>query len=252
MATSSTVEAPRWVRRLLRRRRRSLPGWSLAGRTAIVPCMGSLADFPPSRRDTVLAQFAAQYRMDADAVDAAVRRLTGVCASPRHHAGALSTHAAPDRDGKYHLLDRDNALCCPSHNHDGLGAPVDATQVAFRDRCKELTGTAWPPSLSDKGRVAQLRRGWVSTFGSLLCQCCDRAYGSYFDHDHRTGVIRGLVCGDCNHFLDGCLHVDTCMYAEYLNDPPGAGLGLPHPTRGANGWRYSCPTFSPNPEKPHP
>lgn len=43
------------------------------------------------------------------------------------------------------------------------------------------------------------------------------------DHDHRTGEVRGLVCGRCNHNLLGAAHDGTEILQraiDYLNDPP--------------------------------
>lgn len=45
----------------------------------------------------------------------------------------------------------------------------------------------------------------------------------HVDHDHRTGVIRGLLCLTCNHDLLGRRDKDPGLFeraAAYLVDPP--------------------------------
>lgn len=72
----------------------------------------------------------------------------------------------------------------------------------------------------------------VENFGPL-CAACGETYGRVIDHDHMSGLVRGLVCRDCNQAVERCLHADSaaCRRARYLNQPPAAPLQLRYPAR---------------------
>lgn len=59
------------------------------------------------------------------------------------------------------------------------------------------------------------------------CAICRRkpAVGKnlHVDHDHRTGIVRGVLCVTCNHDLLGRRDKDPELFrraAAYLEDPP--------------------------------
>lgn len=78
------------------------------------------------------------------------------------------------------------------------------------------------------GPLTEVRRQLVELLGED-CTICEVNPAHAVDHDNRTGLVRGYLCRDCNLFLERCLHIDGCSYAEYLNEPPAASLGLVYP-----------------------
>lgn len=67
-------------------------------------------------------------------------------------------------------------------------------------------------------------------FQGGVCFICRRATGKTrrltVDHDHKTGLVRGLLCRPCNTFL-GHLRDEIEAFgraSEYLTDPPFARM----------------------------
>lgn len=63
------------------------------------------------------------------------------------------------------------------------------------------------------------------------CYLCRRATGKSkrlaVDHDHKTGIVRGLLCKTCNYNIIGYARDNVDYFArciEYLNDPPAVRL----------------------------
>jgi hypothetical protein len=88
----------------------------------------------------------------------------------------------------------------------------------------------------------QYQQIWYAQNG--VCAVCRRATGRTrrlsVDHDHKTGLVRGLLCRPCNDVL-GHLRDDLEAVARlrlYLVAPPASALGIVayhEETRGDDG-----------------
>jgi hypothetical protein len=69
-------------------------------------------------------------------------------------------------------------------------------------------------------------------FQGGFCAICVRANGATrklsVDHDHKTGLVRGLLCRPCNDLLGHIRdNVATAhRIVRYLESPPAAALGM--------------------------
>ena len=102
--------------------------------------------------------------------------------------------------------------------------------VPVRRRCLDdmARRSPWPGYQGGDNPLGRLRARLVRRFGPL-CSTCGEQWGTYVDHDHFTGVVRGLLCTGCNSHIDRCPHASGCAFADYLNQPPAARLGLRYP-----------------------
>jgi hypothetical protein len=72
----------------------------------------------------------------------------------------------------------------------------------------------------------------IYEFQGGVCYICRRAKGTgrkklSVDHCHKTGVVRGLVCGPCNRDVLGHLRDDTAALQraiDYLTSPPAVAV----------------------------
>jgi hypothetical protein len=113
----------------------------------------------------------------------------------------------------------------------GDDAVADLAAIPRAERCPaRLDFGQWPTPITPGTAKGQLRRRLVDTLGPL-CAGCHDAWGNYIDHDHFTGLVRGLLCQPCNSSIDGCPHLSGCPWADYLDNPPAAHLQLLHPDR---------------------
>ena len=97
-----------------------------------------------------------------------------------------------------------------------------ASRAAHRARAE--AGYDWPPGVTYDSLLA-LQGGRCA-----ICRRVPRTKRLAIDHDHKTGLVRGLLCpGErgCNHGLLGSAHDDANILAAaywYLVSPPsGAG-----------------------------
>jgi Recombination endonuclease VII len=63
--------------------------------------------------------------------------------------------------------------------------------------------------------------------GCAICGSTPKKQRLHVDHNHRTGVIRGLLCLWCNHRLLGGARESVAILEsaiEYLTDPPAVGV----------------------------
>lgn len=67
------------------------------------------------------------------------------------------------------------------------------------------------------------------------CPICRRTFTRKrvpcVDHDHRDGLVRGLLCSPCNQLI-GFMHEDVTLFehaASYLRRPPAEDVFDPRP-----------------------
>lgn len=72
----------------------------------------------------------------------------------------------------------------------------------------------------------QFRRLLAHQYGG--CALCGKECRLDLDHDHRSMLVRGLLCRDCNRALDEYEKKRRRFqhYEKYLADPPVKALGI--------------------------
>ncbi|MER5393094.1 endonuclease domain-containing protein [Saccharopolyspora sp. NPDC002686] len=111
-----------------------------------------------------------------------------------------------------------------------LGITIDPAEVPKHQRCP--TSYGWPAYRTTETAHGRLRSTLIDAFGAT-CPTCRTNPATDIDHDHFTGLVRGLLCQYCNSWVDRCLHLSGCPFAEYLTNPPATRLRLRYPQRRA-------------------
>lgn len=108
------------------------------------------------------------------------------------------------------IVAAERTVSCPARRFTGDNV---AAAVLFKDAARQ-----------------RLYTRLVEHYGPL-CIACGKNYGRVIDHDHILRLVRGLVCGECNHKIEHCIHVDAgaCAVASYMNAPPAFDLRLNYP-----------------------
>lgn len=65
----------------------------------------------------------------------------------------------------------------------------------------------------------------ISEWQADRCAICERRGGLVTDHDHVTGLVRGLLCHSCN-IREGCDRTGSPLLARYRERPPAVMLGV--------------------------
>ncbi|MFJ4473134.1 endonuclease domain-containing protein [Streptomyces sp. NPDC089424] len=123
-----------------------------------------------------------------------------------------------------------------------VGPGIDPGLVPRRERCaagRYEVLHRWPPPPARTASVRRMRAALVDALGPD-CHLCGLYPGAMVDHDHETGLVRGLLCALCNRTLEECPHVADCPRADYQNTPPAAALGLIYPL--SDEWRTTDAT----------
>lgn len=83
----------------------------------------------------------------------------------------------------------------------------------------------------------------VAAQGGEFCSICGKipeepkTLRLSVDHDHETGLIRGLLCCVCNFRLGNCTQSDLLRLAAYVAQPPAASLAIRMPERILSSFR---------------
>jgi hypothetical protein len=109
----------------------------------------------------------------------------------------------------------------------GLAVSGSRCATHYRDRRKAVSEAAWANRLRKLYDLSVAEYWAIYEFQGGCCYICRRATGKArrlaVDHDHATGIVRGLLCLTCNKKVVGHLRDDPRAFARgliYLLFPP--------------------------------
>ncbi|WP_435191355.1 endonuclease domain-containing protein [Streptomyces sp. bgisy126] len=169
---------------------------------------------------------------------------------------AWPAHIRLDGEGLYHpAYDTERRYCSSCHPKcaDWVGEPVDPATVPQSLRCPE-DNRYWPNTVR-RPRNGPLTQAWTAPGNVPRWYVWWRLWGvqdghcatcpgppQVIDHNHTTGLLRGLLCYDCNTAEALCArglalhqHSGRCRFQAYWDSPPGAPFGWYWPDPGRQG-----------------
>lgn len=102
-------------------------------------------------------------------------------------------------------------------------AELDARREAMEPVC-----WAWPvpgevPTFPADWRGVSAAADFIHEWQQHYCAICGEPHVHTVDHDHYTGLVRGILCGDCNRAEGSSGHP---IYQKYRNRHPASILGI--------------------------
>ena len=161
------------------------------------------------------------------------------CGLPRHADAARRSreHAKEGEDGLYHLRDDGRVSSCDRGGTHRAPVQLRRERLSVRPeivpeylRCEPEDRRWGTDSVAHTHRAPRMVRivDELRSIQGLSCGACHKQLSTVIDHDHVTGMVRGLLCTPCNVAVDSCPHLSGCPFAEYLNTPPApAGIRYP-------------------------
>lgn len=104
-------------------------------------------------------------------------------------------------------------VCHPDRKHAGNGLCKQCYDREYsRANRQRLNAKAYKWAKTHPERIKVVKRRYlygiepeevqaISNAQDGLCKICRKAPGTNLDHNHETGQVRGLLCGDCNRAL---------------------------------------------------
>lgn len=161
------------------------------------------------------------------------------CGVPRRSGSPSRTrdHAKEGEDGLYHLRSDGRMGTCDRGGTHRAPVRLRRDRLSLRPeavpenlRCEPEDRRWGTDPVAHTHRTPRMARivDELRNMQGLSCGACHKQLSTVIDHDHVTGMVRGLLCTPCNVAVDSCPHLSGCPFAEYLNNPPApAGIRYP-------------------------